>query len=254
MSNNDIDRTLYNLEEDEPLYSLEDPVSGVPVPDGELDEDETVDEDYGSDGEESGIEGETDGEDAPAVVSNPSPVKILFSTLIGPVEGWKALKRTRFKTEEFAARCFYPLVAAAALAEGVMFFYEANMTFSDWVLEAISTFVAFFFGYFTILLLGSFILPRKSREILKKDIGRQFVMLSLSSLALFWMLVTLLPMFEPVLVFLPLWTIYIVFKGVRLLRVPADVTSSTAGLLCMLVIGVPVLWKWLMEELLAVGV
>lgn len=129
-------------------------------------------------------------------------------------------------------------------------FYEANITLADWAVEGLGTFMTFFFGYFTVILLGGFVLPRQSRDILRKDVGRQFVMLALSTLALFWILIQAMPMFEPVLVFLPLWTIYLVYKGVRILRVPKDVENSTTGLLCMLVIGAPILWNWLLEYIL----
>lgn len=142
------------------------------------------------------------------------------------------------------------MIALAALSESSMLFYEANMTMADWAKSRLSTFITFFFGYFTVLLLGSFVLPRQSRDVLKKDIGKQFVMLSMSTLALFRAVVRLLPMLEPILVFLPLWTIYMVFKGARRLRVPKDVENSTTGLVCMLIIGVPLLWNWVMTELL----
>ncbi|MDE6381676.1 MAG: hypothetical protein K2L57_02300, partial [Muribaculaceae bacterium] len=83
-----------------------------------------------------------------------------------------------------------------------------------------------------------------------KDIGRQFVMLTMSTLAVFWILIQVMPMFEPVLVFLPLWTIYLIYKGIRVLRVPSEVENSTTGLMCMLIIGVPIFWNWLMAEVL----
>lgn len=177
-------------------------------------------------------------------------MRLLLRTMLTPVEGWKALKRARFKTDAFAARCFYPLIALAAFSEVASLFYEANKTFADWATEGLATFVSFFFGYFTVIMLGSWILPKKSRYFLHRDIGRQFVMLNLSTMALFWTLIQALPMLEPVLVFLPLWTIYLIFKGVRVLRVSADVENSTTGYLCMLIIGVPIFWNWLMTEFL----
>ncbi len=93
-------------------------------------------------------------------------------------------------------------------------------------------------------------LPSKSRDIIKKDIGKQFVMLAMSSLAIFWIFIQIMPMLEPVLVFLPLWTIYLIYKGVRILRVPEEVENSTTGLLCMLIIGIPVLWNWVLTDIL----
>jgi uncharacterized membrane protein len=244
------DKPLYELD-DTPLYAIPDEIEPSASSDPDSDEDADDDEDYDDDEEEEVIEeDEAEAEPDTNKVKRPSPMGIMFKTMLGPMEGWKELKRARLSTDEFASRCYYPMIALAAISEGAMIFYEANITIGDWAKTALSTFITFFFGYFTVLFLGSFTLPRKSRAVLKKDVGKQFVMLAMSTLALFWSAICLFPMLEPVLVFLPLWTIYIVFKGVRRLRVPQDVQSSTTGLLCMLIIGVPVLWNWIMTELL----
>lgn len=179
-----------------------------------------------------------------------SPFRILIRTLLTPVEGWKSLKRARFSPEEFANGCFFPLIALAAISETAKLFYEANHSVSEWLLDALCTFLSFFFGYFTIVMAGGWILPSKSRDFLKKDIGKEFVMLNLSSLALFWTLLEVVPMLDPVLVFLPIWTIYLIYKGVRVIRVPSEVENSTTGYLCLLILGIPLLWNWLLTEIL----
>lgn len=244
MTVDDKDKPLYEID-DSPLYSIpddaDDSALSAPVYEEDEDDEEDEEEDLNEDGES---------EEETEVKKLPSPFSVMLKTMLGPMEGWKALKRARFSSEEFAARCFYPLIALAALSEGSMLFYEANMTVSEWAKAGLATFITFFFGYFTVLLLGGMVLPRQSRDIMKKEIGKQFVMLSMSTLALFWVIVRLLPMLQPVLVFLPLWTVYIIFKGVRRLRVPKEVENSTTGLLCMLVIGVPILWNWIMTEIL----
>lgn len=254
MDNYDIDKPLYTIDDEEPLYNIEepDPDNGDNYahdsdPDGG--DDDLDDDDYLDDDDEDDEEDEEDEEESKAKPWRPSPLWLMFKTMIGPVEGWKSLKRARIGCEEFASRCFYPMIGVAAISEAASVFYKANYSISDWAMEGLFTFITFFFGYFTVLLLGGVILPKESRDVLKKDIGKQFVMLALSTLALFWAAIQIFPMFDPVLVFLPIWTIYIVFKGVRILRVPKDVENSTTGLLCMLVIGVPVFWYWVMTEI-----
>lgn len=252
MIKNDIDRPLYSLEEeddDKPLYSLDEQDSEDKIYDDVPDDDSVTDEDDDAEDEDDTEEVTSGAEDAKAAAS-PSPLGVLFRTMLTPVEGWKKLKRSRFKTDEVAGRCFYPLVALAAVSEVSKIFYEANVTFSDWAIDGMTTFITFFFGYFTVLLVGGIILPSQSRDFLKKEIGKQFVMVSMSTLAIFWTLIQVLPAFEPVLVFLPLWTIYLIYKGIRVLRIPNEVENSTTGLMCMLVIGAPVLWNWLFSELL----
>lgn len=252
MTSNDTDRPLYSIaEEEEPLYKIDDYLDRDPAPadDGDSPEEEEEEEEH-SDEEEETDAGAEEAAPSDAAKSRPSPLGILLKTMMTPVEGWKALKRARFSTDAFASGCFYPLVAVTALSEATSMFYEANVTVADWLTDGIIAFVTFFFGYFTALLAGGLILPRRSRELMHKDIGRQLVMLSMSTLAIFWTLIQIAPMLEPVLVFLPIWTIYLIYKGVRVLRVPEDTATSTTGILCMLVIGCPLLWNWILTEVL----
>lgn len=179
-----------------------------------------------------------------------SAMSILFKTLFSPVEGWKTLKRAKLKTEDFASGCFYPMIAIAAVSDVAKLFYEANHSISDWAIDGIITFITFFFGYFTVILASGSVLPKKSRAIMKKEIGKQVVMLAMSSLALFYTAAQLFPMIDTVLVFLPMWTIYILTRSSKILRIPEDVNTSTIGLLCMLIIGSPILWNWILTEIM----
>lgn len=249
MIKNDINnKPLYSGFEDDPtLYTLpdddRDPKDAYDPDEEFLYDEDSSDDDTDSD-DDTGLKSETEVKKAPV------PLGILLRSMLTPVEGLKALKRARFKTEEFASKCFYPLIALAAVSDISGLFYKANFSIADWMMTGFTTFITFFFSYFTILLAGVFVLPRKSRPLLKKDIGKQFVMLALSTLAIFWTVIQLVPMLEPVLVFLPLWTIYLIYKGVRVIRVPSEVENSTTGFLCMLIIGAPILWNWLLSELL----
>lgn len=235
--------------EEKPLYTVEDDDNPLYNIDDDNDSTLTDDEDGMEDSDDSGdVEDPENPEDEPK--KSFSPVGVLFKTMMTPVEGWKQLKRARFTDEEFAGRCFYPLTALAAISEGSALFYEANVTMADWAMQGLSTFITFFFGYFSVILAGGFLLPKAARFFVHKDVGRQSVMLAMSTLALFQIAINVVPMLDPVLVFLPLWTIYLLYKGVRVIRVPKDVENSTTGIVCALVIGMPLLWNWLMTEVL----
>lgn len=175
-------------------------------------------------------------------------IALLLKILATPVEGWKALKRGRFKPEAVASACFYPLVAMASLSEFTALFYDVNLTPTSLLVPAIVTFITFFFGYFTVLLCGNILLPSKESQMLQKPFGKEFVMLSISTLALFYIIYRVFPLLGPVLVFLPLWTIYIVFKGVKLFRVDKELEIRVGGTLSFLIIGAPLLWNWLLSE------
>lgn len=226
--------------EEEPLYRLED--------DNESDDEEDAlyyyDEDDGEGDDEDNEEEEKEEEYKPWAFG------ILIKTLLTPVEGWKALKRAKFSTEHFANACFVPTVVVATLSEIIKVFYEANLTFTEILIDSLCTFLVFFFGYFTVIFVGGLVLPKKSRSFMQKEIGKQFVMLNLSTLALFWAAIQIVPMLDPVLVFLPIWTIYLIYKGVRVIRVPSNVENSTTGILCLLIIGLPIFWNWVLKEIL----
>lgn len=179
-----------------------------------------------------------------------SPFMAMLRVMIGPVEGWKALKRSAVSPERFAAGCFYPLLGLAALTEGADLFYEANRTLPDVMVDGVVAFITYFFGYFLAVLLSGIIMPSDCREVMKRNFSKVFLMTAMSTLVLFHILLNLLPMFSPVLVFLPLWTIYLIVRGVRLLRVPKDRESAAAGLLSLLVIACPLFCNWLLGEIL----
>lgn len=236
-------------EDDEaPLYSIEDDdAEDDSYNNSENDSDEIpddTDDEMEGEQDESENESEANGD----AERKPSPLSLMIKTMLTPVEGWKALKRARLSTDSFASGCFLPCVSFAALIEIIKIFYEANYTIGSWLLDTVSTFLIFFFGYFSVILIGGAVLPKKARVLMHKDIGKQFVMLNISTLALFWALIELVPMLDPVLVFLPLWTIYLIYKGVRVIRVPSDVENSTTGYLCLLIIGLPLLWNWVINE------
>lgn len=226
-------------EDDTPLYQLNDTDSSGDEEDAYENPDAIYDMEAPDEEDEEDIK-----------LSKLSPFAALLKTMLTPVEGWKALKRAHFKTENFASGCFYPIVAFTAVSAAVKIFYEADYSMISWLLDGMSIFLSFFFGYFTILVLATIVLPKKSRDLFKTEVGKQFVMLNLSTLAIFWSLINLIPMLDPVLVFLPIWTIYLIFRGLRVLRVDPDVATSTTGLTCLLILGIPLLWNWILTELL----
>lgn len=232
-----------DFDDDAPLYEVDDDM------DDDLEGDETV-ETYLEEATEDSSFQSGPNKNSKNKRKHATPLRVMFSTMLTPVEGWKKLKRSRFTTEQFASGCFYPMIALATVTEICKVFYEPNHTLGEWVLDGLLTFLAFFFGYFTVLLLGGIVLPVKSRDLLKTEIGRQFVMLNLSTLAIFWSVINLIPMLDPVLVFLPIWTIYLIYKGVRVLRVSKEVENSTTGFLCLLILGAPLLWNWLLTDIL----
>lgn len=178
---------------------------------------------------------------------NKSPLSIIFRILCTPVEGWKEMKRRKFTPERVASSLFYPCCAIAAASEFCQLFYTEDRSVQDCLMNALTAFVSFFFGYFSILFLAELILPRDARGILKTSFGKNYVMTNLSTLAVFFAINNIFPPLEPVFVFLPIWTAYLIYKGVKILRIEKEYETRTQFILAILIIGMPFAWNHIMS-------
>lgn len=172
---------------------------------------------------------------------------LMLQILVSPVEGWKSLKRQYWNQEILGSRLFYPILAVATMLKFIMEMFIDGREVTVAVTSSIVVFITFFFGYFLMQLVAGIIMPKESAEKLKTDFGKCFLMMNFSTLVLFFIIYELLPMLSAVTFFLPIWTIYIICRGIRFLRVPKDKEISTTVLTCILVLGVPVFCSWCFE-------
>lgn len=175
---------------------------------------------------------------------------MLLKLMGSPVEGWKELKRTKPHPEEVLKGMFAPLVALAACSCFFSLLYDITTTLPMVLTQALILFISFFVGYFAVILLERVFFSTDCRLRLDTVFGRNFVLVSLSTLAMYRTLMEALPMFGPVLVFLSLYTIYLISMGVRFLRMPRDRETYVTVALSALVIGVPLLLEYIFSLLL----
>lgn len=178
-----------------------------------------------------------------------SPLLSMLNIMFNPVEGWKRFKRKAFSTERVALSCFVPLVMLAALSPFVKYFYGAMIDVKETVISSVIMFISFFFGYFTVLLTLDLLLPKDSAEKFRSTLGKSFILIAMSTLALFEMLYEALPMIDPILAFLPVWTLYIICRGVKIMRIKQNIENRTAWTLCFVIVGIPILCRWIFSEL-----
>lgn len=176
--------------------------------------------------------------------------KLMLKMMINPVEGWKNIRREDMSVDDVAKECFYPIIALAATSSYLECLWEKNIGINQATINALMVFVAFFFGNFLILLLIKLFFPKSQKEIADSDFGKKFVMYNLSTLALFYILYGCFPMIGPILVFLPLWTIYLVLRGSRFFMFPNDKRNLLKTLLCTFIIGAPVTVLWAIDLIL----
>ncbi len=171
---------------------------------------------------------------------------IFFRILLSPVEGWKALKRLHLSPEKCNSTLLFPSIALAAAVIFVTDTYFQDQPIQKSLPIALENFCGFFFGYFCVLILGKILLSKETRGAFDTSFGKNFVAVGMTSLALFDVLYEAFPMVQPVLVFLPLWTIFILSRGCRLLGIPQDGRIQTTTIISVLTIGLPIAIRWIL--------
>lgn len=174
----------------------------------------------------------------------------LFRIMFNPVEGWKLLRRERVSTERLQSGCFYPILAFLAVSKFADYFYSVNIGLSQIITASVISFVAFFLGYFCIQLIMSWILPRDMAQKFEESFGKQYTIIALSTLAMFTVLTNLLPMIWPILIFLPIWTLYLMFKGVKFFHFQSQQEMKFFVLAGAAVIFIPLLIDWALNGVL----
>lgn len=198
---------------------------------------------YDLDNEDEEIENKENQKDQ-EISGSKSSFGLLFKIMFQPVEGWKDLRRRGLRFEELQTGCFYPLLAVLAISKFAEYFYSVNVSLAQLVTEAIVAFVSFFFGFYSIQMVLSWILPEEVAVKMEERYGKEYLIISLSTLAIFSILTDLLPMLWPILIFLPIWTLYIMFKGVRFFKLDPSKEMKFYILTVVSVIGIPLLLEW----------
>lgn len=164
-----------------------------------------------------------------------------LKVFVSPINGWKKLKAAELKPEDVSSKLFYPVIALISACEFFELFYNIEIPVTELLQDAIVTFVAFFAGYFSILFLTDFLFKKEVRPKLTTNFAKNFILFNLTTLALFYMIYELIPMAGPILVFTPIYTLYLIIKGAKSLRIPEDRFSMSIFKLSALIIGIPII-------------
>lgn len=177
------------------------------------------------------------------------PIMMLFGILMTGTAGWKDLRRSRLKPEQTAAGCFYPLIALASVCRFADWFYLPEFDLSSTLVSAASVFASFFFSYFAVQVVCRWLFPFTAKSKTETPFFKLMVQYALSSLALFWIPAELMPILEPLTVFLPIWTAFIITKGIRFLRLPEKSLNRCMATIVLVVIVMPYIFIWISEEI-----
>lgn len=178
-----------------------------------------------------------------------SPFTLLFEILFTGTAGWKSLRRSRLTPEQTAAGCFYPLVALASVCRFCEWFYLPEFILSVTLISAASVFASFFFSYFAVQVVCKWLFPIVAQSKTETPYFKLLVQYALATLALFWIPAEILPILEPMAVLLPIWTAFIITKGLRFLRLPEEHQNRCMVTTVITTIVMPYIFMWLCETI-----
>lgn len=179
-----------------------------------------------------------------------SPLLMLMEILVTGTAGWKQLRRSRLTPEQTAAGCFYPILALASACRFADWFYLPEFILSETLIKAFSVFIAFFLSYFAVQVACRLLFPHDAKAKTDTPYFKQVVQYALSSLALFLLPSELVPVLEPLTVFLPIWTAFIITKGTRFLRLPQSHENRCMVTIVVTTIAMPYILMWLCEKII----
>lgn len=171
-----------------------------------------------------------------------------------PSTGWEKTRRRGPLPEVAVIRFFLPLCLISGFSVFFDYFYPDQQNylgteqgrFTVLLVNAVIQFTSFFLGYYLSLVLEKVFLPSDARKLPSTDYGKLLTMAGVGSLAIFHIIFEALQMLDFILVFLPLWTIFIIFKGMEKSDIRSEKHILTMGLVCMIVIACPTVLEWLL--------
>ena len=172
-------------------------------------------------------------------ISKRSAVRLFVNLIINPLRGWKKIKNIAIPAEQTASQLYYPLLAIAAVSCFCQMIWKSDCTISEELQRALVVFMTFFVSYFVILFMGRTLLPRCAREKITEVYGRNYLLNCLSTLVIVVILLEVLPVIGALLVFLPIYTVYLAIRGVRFLRLPDNESTPVKWVMPVMILGVP---------------
>ena len=175
--------------------------------------------------------------------------KIMFVTMGLPADGWNMLRDKNVSPNQVIPGFFIPLCILAALSNFFTLIYDSQLAYSDLFVNIVITFFSFFLGYYLAILMGRLLLPKADRDFPMTRFGRLMIIVGISTLLLFKILMFALPMFDFIIEFFPIWTVYLLYKGLAKSDLNENKISYSLGVICVVIIASPVLVEWLLSLL-----
>lgn len=166
--------------------------------------------------------------------------------MIMPGAGWKLLWNNGPLPEVAGLRFLIPISLISGASEFFVYLYQVQVDFADVLVSSVIQFCSFFLGYFLSLLFLKLALPKDSKSFADTHYCKLMVMTAIGTLAFFHFLFMALPMFDFVLEFLPLWTVFLLYEGLRQKHISDSMQLYATAAVCVIVICAPFLIEWIL--------
>lgn len=178
---------------------------------------------------------------------------IMPQIMITPAAGWEKAKKFGPTPELATLRFLFPLCLLSGVSVFFALLYPRHnglggeeSRFTVLLVNSVIQFCSFFIGYYVALVLNKVFLPKDVRDFPSTSFGKLLVMTGISTLALFHIIFEVLPMLDFILVFLPLWTIFIIYKGLPYSGMHSEKKLLAIGTVCVTTILGPFIVEWIL--------
>jgi hypothetical protein len=169
---------------------------------------------------------------------------LLIQLIISPAKGWEDIAAVGSEPRKICADGFYPLLGIAACSVFIQMLYPLSASLVAYIQQAIITFAKFFISYF----LSSYIFSFSLKKIVdgadpNEKKYNTFIIYNISLLALITIIANSLPMEHPIVQFLPVYVLFVMWMGGRYLVIKSGcelkfiVLSAVAILLPPAILG-----------------
>lgn len=164
-----------------------------------------------------------------------------------PTTGWEMLRKRGPNPDVAAVRFLLPICLLAGGSNFFRYLYPGSPSFAAVLVEGVISLCGFFLGYYISLLLERIFMPKEARDFPATAYGKLLNMVGIATLALFYILAKALPMLDVIFEFLPLWTIFLIYVGMKNTGGNEEKHVYSLAAVCIIVICSPYLVNWILS-------
>lgn len=170
---------------------------------------------------------------------------LVVRIMVMPPSGWERTMQYGPQPDVAVWRFLTPICLLSGASAFLSRFYYPDLPSSILMVNAVITFCSMFLGYFLSLVIARLCLPADGRGFMDTPYAKLLCMTGIATLALYKILESAFPMLDVLIAFLPVWTIYLLYEGLKITVVSPRKQTFAVCAVCAAVICSPVLLEWI---------